>query len=136
VHEGDSAEVRLNAFPEHPYTGRVSNIGRILDPATRTAKVRIELANPGLVMRSGMFATATLRSKKQAERLVIPTSAVVRLRDRNWAFLSVGGNRFRKVEVQTGQQLSGSLQEVLAGLNAGDRVVSNALQFVSSSEEK
>jgi cobalt-zinc-cadmium efflux system membrane fusion protein len=136
VHLGDSASVRLNAFPDRPFSGRVSNIGRVLDPATRAAKVRIELANPGLVMRAGMFVTATLQSQKRTERLVLPASAIVRLHDRNWVFLSLGGNRFRRTEVQTGPTAGEVLVQVLSGLQAHDKVVTNALQFTSASEVK
>ncbi|TWJ18837.1 efflux RND transporter periplasmic adaptor subunit [Geobacter argillaceus] len=136
VHLGDTASVHLNAYPERPFTGRVSNIGRILDPGTRAAKVRIELANPGLLMRSGMFVTASLHSRKRSERLVLPTSAIVRLRDRNWVFVSLGNNRFRKTEVQTGPPAGDRLQQILAGLQIHDKVAVNALQFANASEVK
>lgn len=136
VHLGDAATVRLNAYSDRSFTGRVSNIGRVLDPATRTVKVRIELANPGLVMRAGMFVTAALRSQKQVERLILPSSAIVRLHDRNWVFLFEGGKRFRKTEVQTGPMVDASKQLVLAGIKPHDKVVANALQFTSASEGK
>jgi membrane fusion protein, heavy metal efflux system len=136
VHLDDIAEVRLNAYPDRLFHGRVSNISRVLDPSTRSAKVRIELDNPGRLMRSGMFVTAELHSRTLLERPVVPTSAVVHLHDKNWVFMPLGGNRFRKMEVQTGPPAGDNLQQILAGVKIHDKVVANALQFSSASEAK
>ncbi|MGA3209184.1 MAG: efflux RND transporter periplasmic adaptor subunit [Syntrophales bacterium] len=136
VHLDDIAEVRLNAYPDRLFHGRMSNISRVLDPNTRSAKVRIELDNPGRLMRSGMFVTAVLHSEKRLERPVLPTSAIVRLHDKNWVFMPLGDNRFRKMEVQTGPPAGDNLQQILAGLKIDDKVVANALQFSSVSEAK
>ena len=67
VRIGQPAEIKLNAYPDKVLKGAISNIGSILDPNIRTAKVRIEVANPGEMMRPGMFATATLFGKAEAE---------------------------------------------------------------------
>jgi cobalt-zinc-cadmium efflux system membrane fusion protein len=83
-----------------------------------------------------MFATAELHSGKRLDRLVLPTSAIVRLHDKNWVFMPLGGNRFRKIEVQTGPSAGDNLQQVLSGVKIHDRVVANALQFSSASEAK
>jgi cobalt-zinc-cadmium efflux system membrane fusion protein len=136
VNLDDIAEVRLNAYPDRPFHGRVSNISRVLDPNTRSAKVRIELENPGRLMRSGMFVTAEIHSRKGFERPFLPTSAIVRLHDKNWVFMPLGGNRFRKIEVQTGPPAGANLQQILTGLKINDQVVVNALQFSSASEAK
>lgn len=132
VQMGDSAEVRLNAFPERAFAGRVGNISTVLDPSTRAAKVRLELANPGGLMRAGMFATATFRSRTEQLRLMIPTTAILRLHDKDWVFAPQGGNRFRRREVQAGPVSSGGFQVILSGLTAGEKVVANALQFASA----
>ncbi|MGO9015053.1 MAG: efflux RND transporter periplasmic adaptor subunit [Dissulfurispiraceae bacterium] len=134
VHLGDTAEVRLNAFQDRLFRGIVSNISRVMDPNIRSAKVRIELDNPGLVMRSGMFVTAVIRSPKSIERPVLPASAIVRLHDKYWVFQPLGGNRFRRTEVQTGPEVNDTLQQILSGLKVHDKVVVNALQFSSASE--
>ncbi len=134
VRLGDFAEVRLNAYPDRPFRGRVSNISRVLDPTTRTAKVRLELDNPGRLMRTGMFATATFRSQTGRLRPVVPATAVIRLHDRDWVFRPEGGRRFRRTEIQAGPVTSDGLQEVLGGLSPGDKVVANALQFSSAAE--
>jgi cobalt-zinc-cadmium efflux system membrane fusion protein len=136
VHLGDPAEVRLNAYPDRPLRGRVDNISRVLDPVTRSAKVRLELANPGGLMRPGMFATARFVSKRSHERMIVPASALLRLHDKDWVFRSEGGGRFRRTEVQAGPAMPDGGQEILArGIQAGDQIVADALQFSSATEE-
>src|SRR6202035_5787056 len=95
---GDPAEIRLSAYPEHVLTGRLDNIGAILDPGLRTAKVRIEVANPGL-LRIGMFVTATFRGQTTLGRAVVPASAILHLHDREWVYVPVGTGQFQRVEV-------------------------------------
>ncbi|MGA3323323.1 MAG: efflux RND transporter periplasmic adaptor subunit [Terriglobia bacterium] len=132
VHLGDSATVRLIAFPDRVFAGRVGNISTVLDPSTRTAKVRLELANSGGLMRAGMFANAAFRSRTEQLRPMLPTTAILRLHDKDWVFVPLGGNRFRRLEVQAGAVSSGGFQVVLSGLAAGEKVVANALQFASA----
>ena len=136
VHLGDVAEIRLNAYPDGQFLGRVSNIGSVLDPNTRSAKVRIELANPRMVMRSGMFLTAVLRSAKGIERPILPSSAIVRLHDKNWVFRPQDNTHFRKTEVKTGPSAGDDFQQILSGIEIHDKVVANALQFSSALEAK
>lgn len=136
VHLGDFGEVRLNAYPERVMKARVANIGRILDPATRTVKVRFELDNHDSLMRPGMFATVTFLFQSAQSRAVVPATAVMRLHDQDWVFAPLGGNRFRRTEIQVGATTSDGFQEVLNGVKAGDRVVANALQFSSSAEQQ
>ncbi len=133
---GDSAEVRINAFPDQLWTGKVSNISRILDPSTRTAKVRIVLDNRGGLLRPNMFAVATFVSKTSAAHMVVPETALLRLHDKDWVFRSEGGKKYRRVEVQAGPPSPGGFQLVLAGLGPGDRVVANALQFMNGIEQR
>jgi cobalt-zinc-cadmium efflux system membrane fusion protein len=134
VHVGDIAEINLNGY-EGNYQGKVINIGEVLDPATRTAKVRIELANPRGVMRIWMFVTATFRGSQPIDRVVVPASAVVHLHDKDWVFVPAGGARFRRVAVTLGAQEKDGAQQVVSGLKPGDQVVTNALQFSSAAEE-
>jgi cobalt-zinc-cadmium efflux system membrane fusion protein len=136
VHVGDSAEVRLAAYPDKPLRGRVAKIMSLLDPATRTAKVRLELANPNGLLKPGMFATAKFVSQASTRHVIVPASAILRLHDKDWVFRFAGGKNFRRVEVTAGAARSDGSQQVLSGLAAGDRVVSNALQFSSTVEQK
>jgi cobalt-zinc-cadmium efflux system membrane fusion protein len=123
---GQPAQVRLNAFPGRVLTGRVSDIGPVLDPSLRTAKVRIELANPGF-LRLGMFAAATFTSLSREQHAVVPADAVLHLHDRDWVFVSAGGNQFRRTEVRAGRMIGGNRQEILSGIAPGAQVAANAL---------
>ena len=74
VRLGEFADVRLNAYPERVLPGRISNIGPVLDPNLHTAKVRLEMANSGL-MRIGMFVTATFHGADKQTHAVVPATA-------------------------------------------------------------
>jgi cobalt-zinc-cadmium efflux system membrane fusion protein len=134
VHVGDTAEIRLSAFPDQALHGRVSNIGPALDPTIRTAKVRIEVVNPGY-MRLGMFVTATFHGVSTQSFAVVPASAILHLHDREWVYVSTGSGRFQRVEVVSGAQLPGDLQELRSGLRPGQRVVLKALVLQSTVEQ-
>ena len=135
VRVGETAEIRLNAYPEKVFTGRISNIGPILDPALRTAKVRVEVPNPGMLMRVGMFVTATFHGQKKERVAAVPATAVLHLHDREWVYIPVGPGRFKRLEVKTGNMLAGNQQEIVSGLNPGAQVVQNALVFQTTVEQ-
>lgn len=136
VHLGDSADIRLNAFPDRVFKGRVTDISRVLDPNTRSAKVRIVLPNSDGSLRSGMFAVATFRSRKLTDRVVVPATAVMRLHDKDWIFRKEGDKQFRKIAVQADGLAPDGMQEVRQGVNPGDEVVTNALEFSTDVAEK
>jgi membrane fusion protein, heavy metal efflux system len=135
VHFGQKTEIRLNAYPDRTFTGTVSDIGAVLDPTIRTAKVRIQVENPGMVMRVGMFATVTLHGQKAETRTAIPATAVLHLQDRDWVFLPLGDGQFRRTEVRAGQMMDGDQQEILTGLNPGQQVVAKALDLQNSAAQ-
>ena len=128
VRLGDTAEISLNAYPDRMFKGRVSNIGAILDPNIRTAKVRIEVQNPG-IMRLGMFARATFRGQTTEMHTIVPASAVLHMHDRDFVFVPAPDKKFRRVEVVSGDLLpdNTNLQEIKSGLQPGQQVVTNAL---------
>ena len=136
VHVGDAAEIRLNAFGERAFRGTVADISRVLDPTTRSAKVRIVLANPEGALRPGMFAVAKFRSRKTTDRIVVPATAIMRLHDRDWVFRKDGRNNFRRVAVQGDGLAPDGMQEIREGVKAGDEVVANALEFSTEVAEK
>jgi cobalt-zinc-cadmium efflux system membrane fusion protein len=123
---GETADIRLNAYPGQVLKGTISNIGAILDPAIRTAKVRLEVRNPGL-MRVGMFATATFYGLKKETHTAVPASAIVHLHDRDWIYTPTQDQKFRRQEVSAGEMLPNQMQEILSGLQPNQRVVTNAL---------
>jgi cobalt-zinc-cadmium efflux system membrane fusion protein len=128
VRVGQPADIKLNAYPDKVLKGTISNIGSILDPNIRTTKVRIEVANPGEMMRPGMFATATLFGKEKRTYAAVPASAIVHLHDRDWVFIPLQ-EKFKRVEVVSGEQLPDQMQEVLSGLQPGQQVVTNAINL-------
>jgi membrane fusion protein, heavy metal efflux system len=134
VRLGDKAAIRLNAYPDRSFTGTISNIGPVLDPNLRTAKVRIEVRNPGL-MRPGMFATATFYGQKTEKYATVPATAILHLHDRDWVYLPAGGKAFRRVEVKSGEMLSGNMQAILSGVAPGQQIIANALEFQNSVEQ-
>jgi cobalt-zinc-cadmium efflux system membrane fusion protein len=136
VHMGDSAEIRLNAFPDRVFKGSVADISRVLDPTTRSAKIRIVLANPDGSLRPGMFAVATFRSRKLTDRVVVPATSIMRLHDKDWVFRKEIANRFRKIPIEADGLAPDGMQEIRSGVKAGDVVVTNALEFSTEVAEK
>jgi cobalt-zinc-cadmium efflux system membrane fusion protein len=123
---GQEARFTLNAYPDRPITGHISDIGPVLDPSLRTAKVRIQVPNPGF-LKLGMFGTATFTSHNKETHAVVPANAVLHLHDRDWVYLPAGGNQFKRTEVHAGKMLDGNRQEILSGIQPGQQVVTNAL---------
>jgi cobalt-zinc-cadmium efflux system membrane fusion protein len=134
VHLDEYAEIHLNAYPDKVLKGRISNIGQILDPNLRTAKVRLEVDNPGL-MRVGMFVTAVFHGEKTETRAAVPATAILHLHDREWVYRPVSAGRFKRLEVVTGDMLPSNMQEVISGIKPGDQVVSNALVLQNTVEQ-
>jgi membrane fusion protein, heavy metal efflux system len=134
VHVGETTEIRLNAYPDKVFTGRIGNVGPVLDPSLRTAKVRIEVANPGL-MRIGMFVTATFHGQKKETHAAVPAAAILHLHDRDWVYAPLGGNKFRRTEVVAGRTLPDKMQEIVSGIQPGQQVVANALALQNTVEE-
>lgn len=130
---GQTAQIKINAYPDKVLTGHISDIGPVLDPSIRTAKVRVEVSNPG-ILKLGMFVTATFDSRTKELRAVVPATAVLHLHDRDWVFVPAGDSHFRRVEVHSGSMLAGNKQEILAGISPGQQVVSNVLQLEATME--
>ncbi len=134
VRIGESADIRVNAYPGKVLKGRVDNILPVLDPNLHTAKVRIEVANPGW-LRIGMFVTATFFGKQPQTYAAVPSTAILHLHDREWVYVPIGNGHFKRMEVATGAMLPGNQQEITKGLKPGDQVVSNALPLQNTVEQ-
>ena len=119
VHLGEFADIRLNAYPNKVLKGRIDNILPVLDPSIRTAKVRLEVANPGQIMRVGMFVTATFYGNEAVMRAAIPATAILHLHDRDSVFVPAGDKTFQRVEITSGIMLPGGMQEVISGIKPG-----------------
>jgi membrane fusion protein, heavy metal efflux system len=134
VHLGEYADIHLNAYPNRTLRGRIGNIGQIMDPSLRTAKVRLEVENPGL-MRFGMFVTATFHGATKEKHATVPATAVLHLHDRDWVYTPAPNGGFQRVEVAAGNMLPGSLQEITSGIRPGQVVVGNALVLQDTMEQ-
>jgi cobalt-zinc-cadmium efflux system membrane fusion protein len=134
VHVGEYADIHLAAYPDRVLKARISNILPTVDPNLRTAKVRLEVDNPGL-MRLGMFVTATFRGQTVEHHATVPASAILHLHDREWVYIPTQNGRFRRAEVVGGAVLPNNMQEVISGLKPGDQVISNALVFQNTVEQ-
>lgn len=135
VRLGQKADVRLNAYPDQAFSGTIGNIGPVLDPNIRTAKVRIEMKNPGL-MRPGMFVTATFHGQKKETRAAVPATAILHLHDHDWIYVPMQKGQFRRTEVVGGDMLPDNMQEVVSGIAPGQQIVANALEFQNTAEQQ
>ncbi len=134
VKVGQTADIKLSGYPGQVFKGRIDNILPVLDPNIRTAKVRIEVENPGM-MKVGMFVTATFYGRHDETWAAVPASAVLHLHDRDWVYAPLGGSDFKRLEVVGGKMLPGNLQQIVSGLKPGDKVVSNALMLQNTVEQ-
>ncbi|HET8734703.1 MAG TPA: efflux RND transporter periplasmic adaptor subunit, partial [Anaeromyxobacteraceae bacterium] len=130
---GMPATLSLQAFPGSTFVGKVIFIDPILDPKTRTAKVRLEFANPRGELKPEMFGEVTLQAPTR-EGLRVPADAVIDSGTRKVVFVAIGEGKFQPREVTLGAT-SGDHVEVLSGLEAGERVVTRA-NFLVDSESR
>ena len=136
VHLGEQADIRLDAFPDKTRTGTVSDIGAILDPSIRTAKVRIQVNNPDNLLRIGMFATATFHGMKAHSAVIVPATAVLHLHDRDFVYTPANGNNsYRRTVVHLAQTLPNGMVELSSGVNGGQQVVTNALELQNTAAQ-
>jgi cobalt-zinc-cadmium efflux system membrane fusion protein len=135
VHVGQTADIRLNAYPDRVVTGTINEIDALLDPSIRTAKVRIQVPNPDHLMRLGMFATATFHGRRLENHTAVPAAAILHLHDRDWVYVPAGDGKFKRVGVVGGAMLPDGRQEVTSGLAAGQQVVTNALELENSVDQ-
>jgi cobalt-zinc-cadmium efflux system membrane fusion protein len=131
---GDTADIRVNGYADKVLKGRVSNIGAVLDPNLRSAKVRVEVQNPGF-LKIGMFVSATFVGQKSEAHASIPATAILHLHDRDWVYEPAGDKKFKRVAVTAGRSLPDNMQEIISGVKAGDQVVSSALVLQNTVEQ-
>ena len=129
---GQSVEVHVAAYPGQAFQGRITYVGDVLDPATRTMRLRLELPNPERKLKPAMYATVRVYSEPEANALLIPESAVQRDRDRQFVFVEREPAIFEARDVKLGSS-NGREIKVLDGLLEGESIVTNGA-FVLKSE--
>lgn len=122
VRLGMPVTVRIQAYPDRTFPGRVTKLGDQLDPATRTIPVRVELANAQGRLKPEMYATAEINAGGSAEGIFIPESAVQQVDGKPTVFVRSGADRFEARVVETGRIVDHQL-EVTRGLSVGERIV-------------
>ena len=133
IKNGDAVTVSVDTYPGREFTGKIDFIWAALDPATRTAKVRINLPNPEGELKVGMFVNVNLK-RNLGRGLVVPDSSVLRTGLHNVAFVDRGDGYLEPRELELGPPLSGGLV-IRKGLAEGDRIVSSA-NFLIDSESQ
>ena len=121
LHTGDATRVEVDAYPGETFRGRIARVSPILDPATRTAPIEIEIPNSGYRLKPGMYARVSITTDTNKDALVVPAGAVVDLGGRRGVFTPVNQSAiFRSLQLGTE---TGDLIEVLGGLADGDTVI-------------
>jgi len=129
---GTKVQARSPAVPGTTFDGKVQAILPEVNPATRTLKARLEIANPGQRLVPGMFVQMQFMDMRAEKALLVPTEAIIQTGKRTVVMLAEDNGRFRPVEVEAGIE-SGGQTEIKRGLQAGQRVVVSS-QFLIDSE--
>jgi Cu(I)/Ag(I) efflux system membrane fusion protein len=130
---GTPAIIATEAYPGKEFRGRVAFVEPFLNPETRTVKVRIELPNPGALLKPDMFVRVALKGTKGTE-LAVPDSAVLVTGERAMAWIEVRPNTFEPRMVKVGHKSDG-YYEILSGLKEGETVVTSAGFLIDSESQ-
>jgi membrane fusion protein, heavy metal efflux system len=135
VQVGQRAEVRTEAYPEHQFLARVSYISEVIDPASRTVKVRFLVSNPGPKLKPEMFASVTLFLDESVRGLTVPVKAVFTESGRNFVYVRVMDREFARRQVEIAPDGAARLR-ISSGLKAGDKVVSDGALLLRQQEKQ
>ncbi|BAN35665.1 RND family efflux transporter, MFP subunit [Sulfuricella denitrificans skB26] len=128
---GQTANVRVNAYPGQEFTAKVVFVYPTLNAQTRTIPVRLELANPGGMLKPAMFADIDLAVQGKGKVLTVPSSAVLRSGTHQTVLVELAEGRFEPREVKLGVQ-GNDYVEILEGLGEGEKVVTSANFLIDS----
>jgi len=132
---GQRAEVTTTAYPDERFMARVARIASVVDPETHTVGVRFLVSNPSGRLKPGMFATASLYLRPGSEALTVPATAVFMENGRSYSYVQTGGRTFARREVSAVAEGRDRVR-VMAGLRAGDRVVTDGVLLLRQEEEQ
>lgn len=122
LHVGDATKADVDAYPGEMFTGRIARVAPVLDPATRTAQLEIEIPNPDYRLKPGMYARVNIVTNTKKDALVVPINAVVDLGGRRGVFIPQPDNTAIFHSIQVGSEQADVI-EVASGLKDGDRVI-------------
>jgi membrane fusion protein, heavy metal efflux system len=130
--QGQTVDVRVSAYPDKVFHGKITYVGDVLDPATRTMRLRLELPNPDRKLKPEMFATIRIYSQPETNVLLVPETAVQRDRARQFVFLQRDSGTYEVRDIKVGES-NGNTIKILDGLHEGDPVVTKGA-FILKSE--
>lgn len=131
IRTGQNAVITVDTYPNEFFAGRVTYIGDVLDLQTRTARVRCEVDNHDMRLKTGMFANVELPTTFSKQALVVPSSALQQVEGKNVVFVRHSSTQFEKREVEKGVTVSGQT-EIVSGLKAGEPVVTQGAFHLKS----
>jgi cobalt-zinc-cadmium efflux system membrane fusion protein len=130
VRRGDDVTIRVAAYPGEVFPARVTNVSEVIDPATRTAKIRCAAANPGHRLKPEMFAEIAVRgAPARGGAITVPSGAILREGDRSMVVVASEGNVFRLRRIDVGPETDGRVR-VVAGLTPGEKIVTTGAIFM------
>lgn len=124
VTTGQPAFITVDTYPDRDFTGNVTYIGDILDPQTRTTRVRCEVANPGVALKLDMFASVRLPTTFSRRGVAAPNSAIQQWEDKSFVFVQTAPTLFVAREISPGKIINGAT-EIISGLKQGESIVVN-----------
>jgi RND family efflux transporter MFP subunit len=133
VSVGDSGDVDVDAYPGEKFHGRIARVAPVLDPATRTASMEIEIANNDKRLKPGMYARVSLTVEERKNTLVAPKSAVVDFENKRGVWMPNKDNRAAFHAVQLGIEDTDKV-EITAGLSEGDKIVTTGATAVRNND--
>jgi len=135
IRQGQAIKILANAYPDTTFNGRLTNLGDMLDPQTRTAKVRCEVANPKGLLKLEMMATIQVPTGARRRALMVPASAAQQVENETVVFVKIEGTKFEKRKVEIGANSDGWV-EVRSGLKEGEKVVTQGAFMLKSHLKK
>lgn len=118
----ESVEVRLPSYPDVVFRGPITYVGNVVDPRTRTLRVRLELPNPDFQLKAEMYAMIRVYSVAEEDVLVVPQAAVQSRREKRFVFVQIARATFEVRWVETGES-NGEIVKIVTGLDEGDYIV-------------
>jgi len=134
IRTGQTAEVSVPSLPNDSFTGKIIYVSPFLNDANQ-AEIRIETANPNLLLKPDMYAEVNIDSRLDGSRLAVPRKAVINSGAKEIVYLSEGDGSYEPQVITTGASADGDMLEVTSGLNEGDKVVTSG-QFLLDSESR
>lgn len=129
VSRGEAVKIRVSAYPDEAFDGKVEHVGDVVDPASRTVKVRCSVNNPNLRLKPEMFAKIELLESSNEKVMLLPSKAILTSSDSARIIVASNDNLFRERRLAVGPEMDGKVR-VLHGLEPGERVVTDGAIFI------